>query len=85
MNPARPRDSPDVGSVLSLALRLEKRKSGVSQAQIAKNVTTSPNAGGPRRVRCRWRGARHDVFNAFGGRSGRTRGSGRRRGGRRTR
>ena len=41
----RPRDSPDVGSVLSLALRLKKRKSGVSQTQIAKNVAISPNAG----------------------------------------
>jgi hypothetical protein len=39
-------DSPDVGSVLSLALRLKKRKSGVSQTQIAKNVAISPNAGG---------------------------------------
>ena len=42
----RPRDSPDVGSVLSLARRLKKRKSGVSQTQIAKNVAISPNAGG---------------------------------------
>jgi hypothetical protein len=42
----RRRDSPDVGSVLSLALRLKKRKSGVSQTQIAKNVAISPNAGG---------------------------------------
>jgi len=37
---------PDVGSVLSFALRLRKRKSGVSQTQIAKNVAISPNAGG---------------------------------------
>jgi hypothetical protein len=40
------RNSPDVGSVLSFALRLRKRKSGVSHTQIAKNVAISPNAGG---------------------------------------
>jgi hypothetical protein len=42
----RPRDSPGVGSVVSLVLRLKKRKNGASQTQIAKNVAISPNAGG---------------------------------------
>jgi hypothetical protein len=36
---------PDVGSVLSLALRLRKRKSGVSQTQIPKKVAMSPKVG----------------------------------------
>lgn len=40
-----PRYSPDVGSVLSLALRLRKRNSGVSQTQIPKKVAMSPKEG----------------------------------------
>lgn len=39
------RNSPEVGSVLSFALRLRKRKSGVSHTQIAKNVAISPKVG----------------------------------------
>jgi len=36
---------PVVGSVLSLALRLRKRNSGVSQTQIPKKVAISPKEG----------------------------------------
>jgi hypothetical protein len=39
------RYSPVVGSVLSLALRLRKRNSGVSQTQIPKKVAMSPKVG----------------------------------------
>ena len=39
------RYSPVVGSVLSLALRLRKRNSGVSQTQIPKKVAISPKEG----------------------------------------
>ena len=38
-------DAPAVGSVLSLALRLRKKKSGVSQTQIPKKVAMSPKVG----------------------------------------
>jgi len=37
--------APVVGSVLSLALRLRKRNSGVSQTQIPKKVAISPKEG----------------------------------------
>jgi hypothetical protein len=39
-------DSPDVGSVLSFALRLRKRNNGVSQTQSPKKVAMSPKEGG---------------------------------------
>ena len=39
------RGSPDVGRVLSFALRLRKRNNGVSQTQRPKKVAMSPKVG----------------------------------------